>query len=84
MVNIYVIENSVNDKLYVGRTSQSINVRMKNHKASANRYLKNPSVKCLPFQKEMAKLGIQNFRIKLLEVCEDALANEREVFGLKS
>lgn len=83
MVNIYVIENNVNDKLYVGRTSQTLNKRMKSHRANANRYLKNPSVKCLPFQKEMAKLGIKNFRIKLLEVCDDNVANEREVFWTK-
>ena len=40
MINIYVIENNVNDKLYVGRTSQTLNKRMKNHRASANRHTK--------------------------------------------
>ncbi len=76
MVNIYVIENNINNKLYVGRTSQTLNKRMKCHRANANSYLKNSNSKCLPFHKEMAKLGIQNFSIKLLEVCDDSVANE--------
>ena len=83
MVNIYVIENNINNKLYVGRTSQTLNKRMKCHRANANSYLKNSNSKCLPFHKEMAKLGIQNFSIKLLEVCDDSVANEREVFWTK-
>ena len=28
MVNIYVIENNINNKLYVGRTSQTLNKRI--------------------------------------------------------
>ena len=45
MVNIYVIENNINNKLYVGRTSQTLNKRMKCHRANANSYLKNSNSK---------------------------------------
>ena len=79
-VNIYVIENSLNNKLYVGRTSQSLKIRLKNHRACARRFLRDNTAKTTPFQKEMAKLGVENFSIRLLEKCSEALANERESF----
>ena len=77
-VNIYVIENSLNNKLYVGRTSQSLKIRLKNHRACARRFLRDNTAKTTPFQKEMAKLGVENFSIRLLEKCSEDLANERE------
>lgn len=81
-MKIYVIKNDLNSLMYVGRTTQSLNKRFKVHKAFARDFVKEvPSLpKHTPFHKEMGKLGVEHFYIELLEECDNALANEREIF----
>ena len=58
---IYKIINTVNDDLYVGSTVQKLSMRFAEHRRSIRRY---PNIK---LYKEMAELGIEHFKIILLE-----------------
>lgn len=74
---IYLIENVINNKKYVG---QSLNVayRISKHKCCLrkntheNQYL----------QRSFVKYGEENFQFTILEYCEVEMLDEREVFTL--
>lgn len=58
---IYLITNKINDKRYVGLTTQTMEERWKQHKYDAlhgNNY---------PIHKAMRKYGIENFRIEIID-----------------
>ena len=63
MYNVYKIVNSINDKVYIGRTIHTLNYRWKGH------------LKCLErgdmrhLYCAMRKYGVENFRIELIEEC---------------
>ena len=70
---IYVIKNDVNDKIYIGQTSRSIEVRWKEHVRQHN---------CIIY-KAINKYGIEHFWIEQIEECDDALLNEREKYWIQ-
>lgn len=73
---IYKITNTVNNKIYIGQTARTLNIRWKEHKiesVSSNR----------PLYKAMRKYGIDNFHIEILEEISNALLNERETYWIK-
>lgn len=73
-----MITNTVNNKLYVGMTTyKHLSERMRRHKTSAR-----SGVDTL-FYRAMRKHGVDNFKIHLLEVCDDAVLSEREVYWIK-
>lgn len=79
MAYIYIIKNRVNDKVYVGKTLNTIEERFKEHcKESARERSKNR-----PLYRAMLKYGTENFYIEQLEQCEDFLADEREIYWIK-
>lgn len=57
---IYKLINSVNDKIYIGSTCQLLCNRMSCHRSHAER-------RNAPVYQEMRKLGIENFKIVLIE-----------------
>lgn len=75
---IYLITNSVNDKVYVGQTIQSLKKRFNGHccysKAdkSANMYIK----------RAIHKYGRDKFTIHLIEECPIELLNDREKYWI--
>lgn len=76
MKNIYKITNCINNKIYIGKTTQVIEKRFQEHIQEAkryNRYLRNG--KKFPYQsklyKAMVKYGYNNFKIELVESCAD-------------
>lgn len=68
---IYKITNLMNQKIYVGQTTKTIEERWTSHKEYARKgttYL----------SRAIQKYGQDNFQMETLEVCEDHLLNERE------
>ena len=76
---IYKITNDINDKIYIGKTCDTIEERMKEH---CRDYLK-PSEEKRPLYNAMQKYGIEHFQIQQLEECDNAVINEREQYWIK-
>lgn len=73
---IYKISNTVNDKVYIGQTTRSLQDRWYEH-------LKASEKKNNLIYKAMRKYGKENFFISLLEECPDDKLNEREVYWIE-
>lgn len=73
---IYIITNSINDKVYIGQTIQSLKDRWYEHcrkgcsKNEADMHIK----------RAILKYGKENFRIKELEKCKVEDLDEREIY----
>lgn len=77
MASIYIIKNTVNNKVYIGQTTQPINIRFTNHKMASR-------VEDTKFYRAIRKYGEDKFYIELLE--EDVLIeklNEREQYWIQ-
>ena len=60
---IYIIRNTINNKVYIGQTISSINLRFRNHLSAARNggdYI---------IGKAIRKYGESNFYVELLEEC---------------
>jgi group I intron endonuclease len=68
---IYKIVNKINDKIYIGQTTKSLDERWKQHKKKGSncRYLKNA----------FEKYGINNFNFIMICVCFDEYLNKYEI-----
>lgn len=76
---IYKITNQLNNKQYIGKTSVPIEVRWKGHLHRAfSDYNRNEH-----FINAIRKYGENNFKIELIEECEDSILNEREIYWIK-
>lgn len=64
-MNIYIIKNTINDKVYIGQTSESIQRRFNRHKKDC--YKSAPVYVNNKFYRAMRKLGPENFFIELIE-----------------
>lgn len=78
MAFIYVIENDINDKQYVGKTVFSIEKRWKEHLQDS---VKRKEEK-RPLYAAMRKYGVEHFSIRVLEEVPDEKASERETFWI--
>lgn len=59
---IYKLINSVNDKIYIGSTCQSLGDRMRSHRSAAKNPLRNS-----PIYSAMKNIGTDHFKIELIE-----------------
>ena len=73
---IYIIRNTVNDKVYVGQTHVSIKLRFQNHLSAARRGLD------YIIGKAIRKYGEDKFYVELLEECLIEELNEREKYWI--
>ena len=74
---IYKISNDINDKLYIGQTS-NIYQRFLKHKSVAK--LKTDTN---PMYKDMNLYGFEHFNIYILEECEESEADNKEKYWIK-
>lgn len=71
--NLYIIRNTVNDKVYIGKTYNSIEHRFKEHKRDAKK------LSDCKFYHAINKHGIDNFYIELLGQFEEGILEEKEI-----
>lgn len=76
---IYKIENSINNKVYIGQTIHTAKHRWQQHIAAskAGRGMQYPLYKAL------AKYGLDNFRFEIIEEIDNQLLDEREKYWIK-
>ena len=77
MAYIYKITNNINDKIYIGKTENSIEKRFKEHCSDA---FKEKNEK-RPLYAAMRKYGIENFSVE--EVEETNNPEEREIYWIE-
>ena len=70
---IYIIKNDFNNKVYIGQTSRTIEIRWKEHVRKAGQML----------HKIMLTHGIEHFWIEQIEECDDSLLDEREKYWIQ-
>ena len=77
---IYCITNLINGKKYVGKTTQTIEQRFKEHCRDSRKEV----YKKRPLYDAMRKYGVENFKVEQLEeVLVDDNLSDREVFWIK-
>ena len=72
---IYKITNRLNNKCYIGQTTQEPNVRWKQH-------VKPKKYKCAIYS-AILKHGLDNFIFEIIEKTEQELLDEREIYYIK-
>lgn len=77
MAYIYKITNDINDKVYIGKTYNTIEERWREHCKDS----KKERDKKRPLYNAMNKYGIENFHIKLIE--ETSNPEEREKYWIE-
>ena len=79
MVYIYKIINLINNKLYIGKTSNSIEERWKEHISDS----KKERCEKRPLYDAFNKYGIENFQIEEIEQVEnDEIACQKEIYWI--
>lgn len=76
---IYIITNKINDKVYIGQTSRTIETRWKEHLLS----YQNESKKRYKLYAAMNKYGAESFSIEKIEECSADKLDEREKYWIQ-
>ena len=78
MAYIYKITNDINDKVYVGQTTLTLEKRFQKHCSDAwRRFMEHR-----PLYAAMRKYGCGSFHISLIEECSTEQASEREIYWI--
>lgn len=82
---IYVIKNNINNKLYIGQTSQSLDTRFKAHIRDSEAIdFENFVYKYKnKLYNAFRKYGVDKFYIEVVEECDNTLLNEREIYYIQ-
>lgn len=77
---IYKITNDINGKVYIGKTSLSIDKRFKQHVLDSNKNRCNKR----PLYDAMNKYGVENFHIEVIEEnISDEDINDKEIYYIR-
>ena len=79
MSYIYKIKNNINEKVYIGKTNQTIIDRFIQHCKDSARIDRSNR----PLYKAMNKYGVKNFSIEQIEECSLDIVNEREKYWIE-
>ena len=77
MIGIYKITNLINNKVYIGQ-STDIKRRWKDHRKEA--FWRNSSEYEYPLYRAIRKYGLQNFSFEMVEECSKSELNAKEKF----
>jgi len=86
---VYKITNTINNKVYIGQTTKSISERFSQHKYTAQRIVTDPNLPKdnrrfhMPIAIAMAKHGIENFNIEIVEECHPEQLDEKEIYWIQ-
>lgn len=72
---IYKIVNDVDDKIYIGSTTSSLSARMYRHRSDA----KNCKMNKLKLYNHMREIGIEHFKIELVEEIKNCVRNQLRI-----
>ena len=75
---IYKITNTINNKVYIGKTLLSIEERFKQHKHDSQRNYEEQR----PLYQAMRKYGIDVFIVELVEECPIETLSNREIYWI--
>ena len=75
---IYKISNDINDKVYIGKTCETVNSRFKEHL----RDYKKDTEENRPLYRAMNKYGIEHFSIEQIDECPDSQLVGREQYWI--
>ena len=75
---IYKITNDINNKVYVGKTTNTLEQRFKEHCSDSQKRGEEKR----PLYSAMKKYGAEHFKISLIEECPIEKENEREIFWI--
>lgn len=70
---IYIIRNTVNNKVYIGQTRTSVEQRWKEH-------LRHAPYGDQIINRAMNKYGVDRFYVETLEICDVSVLDEREIY----
>lgn len=79
MPYIYKITNDINNKIYIGKTLNSIEKRFKEHCKDCYKPFKEKR----PLYSAMKKYGINHFHIEQIEECEEEILSNREKYWIE-
>lgn len=70
---IYIIKNTINSKIYIGQTKNSVKQRWQEH-------LRHAQYGSQVINRAMKKYGVENFYVETLEICNIELLDYREMY----
>ena len=70
---IYIIRNIINNKVYIGQTKTSVDIRWKEH-------LRHAKYGDQVINRAMRKYGVDKFYIETLEICDISVIDYREMY----
>lgn len=79
MIGIYLIQNTINGKSYVGK---SIDISRRWSKHRSDTFNELSEVYNYPLYRAMRKYGIENFKFSVLEECSETELNEKEKYWI--
>ena len=78
MAYIYCIKNNINDKVYIGKTTHTVNKRFKQHIDNAYNNRCNSKL-----HRAIVKYGKEHFYPITLEECNESIVDEREKYYIQ-
>ena len=76
--SIYLVENKLNGKKYVGMTQYSVKTRWKRHITDSE----NKRTEKRPLHDAIRKYGAENFEVSTIERCDEEVIKERESYWI--
>ena len=74
---IYIIKNKINNKVYIGQTTNTVQYRFAQHLTNADLEYKNGHL-----YNAMKKYGKENFYVETIEEVSNKNLNEREIYWI--
>lgn len=74
---IYKVTNNQNGKIYIGKTTENVEKRFREHLQEAFTDNKNR-----PFHKAICKYGRESFSVETIEEVPNSILNEREIYWI--
>lgn len=82
---IYKITNKINNKIYIGKTSLSVEKRFREHLLESRRWVEESNrTYSSRFYPAILKYGEDNFTVEVIEECPNSILDEREKFYIRT